>query len=221
MVRRFPRMLACVLAVLVFAAPHTAFAESERYEKELAAFEAADRTAPPPAGEVVFVGSSSIRRWDLTKFFPDVKVINRGISGCELGDTVRLVDRLVLAYSPRLVVVYAGDNDIAAGRTSEEVAVEFERLVTRIHAKLPETRIVFIGLKPSLLRWAQVDRMRAANELIRAYAERDDLVAFVDIDNAMLGWDEKPRPELFVSDGLHLSSDGYQVWSVLVRPLLK
>jgi lysophospholipase L1-like esterase len=214
------RILALALVALLL--PHAGAAQqAERWEKELAAFDAADKAAPPAPGEILFVGSSSISRWDLARSFPDLKTINRGISGSELGDAARLVDRLVIPYAPRIVVVYAGDNDIAAGRTSEEVAVQFERLVARIHAKLPQTRIVFIGLKPSVLRWAQIDRMRLANSLVRAYAEHDDRIAFVDVDGAMLGWDEKPRPELYVGDGLHLSAEGYEIWTFLVRPFLK
>jgi lysophospholipase L1-like esterase len=92
--------------------------------------------------------------------------------------------------------------------------------VSRVRAKLPEARIVFIGLKPSRLRWTQVDRMRMVNTMLRAFCERDDAVAFVDIDGPMLGWDEKPRRELFVEDGLHLSTEGYRVWTTLVRPFL-
>jgi lysophospholipase L1-like esterase len=198
-----------------------AFAEAERFERELESFEAADKVAPPTPGEVVFVGSSSIARWDVARSFPDLKAINRGISGSELADTVRLFDRLVVPYAPRVLVVYAGDNDIADGRTSEDVASEFEQLVAKVHAKLPQTRIVFIGLKPSILRWTLVDRMRSANLMIRGYCEHDDRVAFIDVDGAMLGWDEKPRHELFVSDGLHMTAEGYQLWSFLLRPYLK
>jgi lysophospholipase L1-like esterase len=211
-----------VLILIIFLLGRVAaFAQSERFERELESFEAADRVAPPTQGEVVFVGSSSIARWDVAKSFPDVKGINRGISGSELADTVRLLDRLVVPYAPRVVVVYAGDNDIADGRTSEDVAAEFEHLVTKVHTKLPQTRIVFIGLKPSINRWTLVDRMRSANLMIRGYCEHDDRVAFIDVDGAMLGWDEKPRHELFVSDGLHMSAEGYQVWSFLLRPYLK
>jgi lysophospholipase L1-like esterase len=214
--------LAVVLVAVLLCSGHAALAQQpERWEKELAAFDAADKATPPPQGEIVFIGSSSIQRWDLAKSFPDLKAINRGIAGSELGDAVRLVDRLVLAYSPRLVVVYAGDNDIAGGRTSEDVVVQFERLVSRIHAMLPQTRIVFIGLKPSILRWSQVDRMRAANARVKAFCERDDRVAFVDVDWAMLGWDERPRKELFVPDGLHMTAEGYQVWAALLRPYLR
>jgi lysophospholipase L1-like esterase len=191
------------------------------WETDIAAFEARDRESPPPEGEIVFIGSSSIRLWDTQKYFPDLKIINRGFGGSRLTDAVRYAERVVIPYKPRLVVVYAGDNDIYGGATSEAVAIAFEQFVRILRVKLPEVRVVFIGIKPSLQRWAVVERMRTANEMIRAFAEHDDRVAFVDIDNAMLGWNEQPRPELFVPDGLHLTDEGYQIWTTLLRPLLR
>lgn len=191
----------------------------DRWEKDISAFEAADQASQPPKGEIVFVGSSTIRRWDLAASFPDLKTINRGFGGSEMADATRYVDRIVIPYSPRLVVVYSGDNDIG-GTTSEQIVISFERFVRAVHAKLPQTRIVIIGIKPSLLRWAQIDRMRTANTMLRAFCERDDRLAFVDVDNAMLGWDEKPRRELYVEDGLHLTPQGYQILSTLLRPFL-
>jgi lysophospholipase L1-like esterase len=208
-----------VVAVLT-GVPVLAQQATDRWEKDIAAFEAADRATPPPQGEIVFVGSSSIVRWDTTASFPDLRIINRGFGGSELADAVRYADRIVIPYRPRLVVVYAGDNDIAAGRLSEQVVVEAERFVTKVRAALPDVRIAFIGLKPSPLRWLQVDRFRSVNEMLRAFCERDDKVAYVDVDGPMLGWDEKPRRDLFVSDGLHLSAEGYRLWTTLLRPLL-
>jgi len=209
-----------LLLALLWALPASAQAQTDRWEKYVAAFDAGDQVLPPPKGEIVFVGSSTIRRWDTAVYFPDLKIINRGIDGTELSDAVKYVDRLVLRYEPRLVVVYAGDNDIGSGKISEQVAVDFERLVRAIHAKLPQTRILYIGIKPSLLRWMQIDRMRLANQVIRSLCERDDRLAFLDFDNLMLGWDEKPRKELFVEDGLHLSPIGYQLWTAVLRHYL-
>jgi len=217
MLRRL--LLAPVIAILG-AAPAFAQQSTDRWESAIAAFEAADRVSPPPQGEIVFVGSSSIVRWDTVASFPDLKIINRGFGGSELADAVRYADRIVIPYRPRLVVVYAGDNDIAGGRLSEQVVVEAERFVSRVRAALPDVRIVFIGLKPSILRWAQVDRMRTVNAMLRAFCERDDRVAYMDVDGVMLGWDEKPRRELFVEDGLHMSADGYRLWTMLLRPLI-
>jgi lysophospholipase L1-like esterase len=213
------RVTVILLAVLQ-AASSAAAQQQDRWEKYVAAYEEADRTSPPPRGEIVFVGSSTIRRWDVGSYFPGFKIINRGIDGTELADAVRYIDRLVLRYEPRLVVVYAGDNDIGYGKLSEQVSVDFERFVRAVHARLPETRILYIGVKPSPLRWLQVDRMRMANQVIRSICERDDRLAFVDFDNLMLGWDERPRRELYADDGLHLSPLGYQVWTAGIRPYL-
>ena len=199
----------------------TAFAQQpDRWERFVAAFDEADLVSPPLKHQIVFVGSSTIHRWDVASYFPDLKIINRGIDGTELSDAVKYIDRLVLRYEPRLVVVYAGDNDIGAGKLSEQVSVDFERFVRAIHTRLPETRILYIGIKPSPLRWLQIDRMRLANQVIKTICERDDRVAFLDFDNLMLGWDEKPRKDLYVEDGLHLSPKGYHLWSIVLRPYL-
>jgi lysophospholipase L1-like esterase len=210
--------MAFIYALLGMTAP--AAAQDPRYEKEVLAFEALDRTNPPPKGQIVFVGSSTMVGWDPARYFPDLTIINRGLWGSALVDSLRLVDRIVIPYAPRLVVVYAGDNEIDAGFTSEAVAIEYERFIKAVHTKLPQTRIVLIGIKPSPLRWLTIDRARATNEAIRTLSSRDDRVAFLDVDGAMLGFDEKPRKELYLDDGLHLSPKGYELWTVLLRPLL-
>ena len=209
-----------VSAVPAAAQPATPPQAADRWEKDIAAFEEADTAYPPPKGGIVFVGSSTIRLWNVATYFPDLPILNRGFGGSQLSDAVRHIDRLVLKHEPRLVVVYAGDNDVSFGRLSEQVAIDFERLVRAVHAKLPETRILYLAIKPSILRWLQIDRMNAANDVIRAICERDDRLGFFDFGDAMLGWDEKPRPELFVEDGLHLSAKGYELWTAMLRPLL-
>lgn len=208
-------MLLCTVVVIPAGAQVT-----DRFEADIAAFEAKDKVSPPPKGEIVFVGSSTIRLWDTAAAFPDLKIINRGFGGSVLADAVRYAERIVIPYEPRLVVVYSGDNDIAQGMTSEQVAIEFERFVRVVHARLPQTRILFLGVKPSILRWLQEGRMDMANNLIRAICEKDDRLGFLDLGGAMLGWDEKPRPELFVSDGLHMTAEGYRIWNAVVRPFL-
>ena len=120
-----------------------------------------------------------------------------------------------------MIVFYAGDNDIAAGKTPRQVAEDFKTFVARIHAALPATRIAFIGIKPSILRWELIGKMREANGLIRAYTAGDERLGFIDVDGPMLGWDDKPCKDLFVEDGLHLTPKGYELWTVLVRPFLE
>lgn len=220
----FNRICSAIWLTLLVSAGAThqapATAQADKWAKEMAAFEEQDRT-DPAIGGVVFVGSSSIRFWDLKKSFPDVPAINRGFGGSEIPDSVAHGDLLVIRHKPRIVVFYAGDNDIAAGRTPQQVFDDYKAFVTKIHAALPATRIAFIGIKPSILRWALVDKVRAANTLVREYSASDDRLGFVDVDGPMLGWDEKPRKDLFVADGLHMTPKGYELWTTLVRPFIE
>jgi lysophospholipase L1-like esterase len=214
------RNVALCLALLVIAIPrYTALAQADKWAKEMAAFEEQDKK-DPAIGGIVFVGSSSIRLWDLEKAFPEMPVLNRGFGGSEIPDSVNHVDLLVIRHKPRTVVFYAGDNDIANGRSPQQVADDYKAFVTKVHAALPQARIAFIGIKPSIQRWALVEKLRAANALVREFAAKDDRLGFIDVDGPMLGWDEKPRKELFIADGLHMTPAGYALWTVLVRPFL-
>jgi lysophospholipase L1-like esterase len=209
------------LAGLLLLGPVVAGQQGSPWESAIAEFEAADRTSPPPSGEIVFVGSSSIRLWDLARSFPGMPVINRGFGGSQIADSVTHVDLLVIRHKPRTVVFYAGDNDLAGGKTPTQVTDDFKAFVAKIHAALPATRVAFIGIKPSILRWGNIARVRQANALIREYCDGDDRLGFVDVDGPMLGWDGKPRKDLLVADGLHLSPKGYVLWTALVRPFLE
>jgi len=192
------------------------------FEKGIEAFEAADKKSPPAPGGVVFLGSSSFKTWNLDENFPNKGYINRGFGGSTMADALYYVDRIVTNYKPRTVVVYEGDNDVQAGVTAEKIASDFDKLVRAIHAKLPQTRIVFLSIKPSIARWAIVDRMRAANVVLKQYIDRNDGIVYVDADQVFMGWDKKPRPELYDPKGkLHPSAEGKKVWAFLLAPFLE
>ena len=193
----------------------------DKWEKDIAAFEKQDKDKSPPQNGVVFVGSSSIRRWDLSKNFDNKDYLNRGFGGSQLADLVHFVDRLVLKHKPRLVVLYAGDNDIAAGKKPEQVAGDFKALVQAIHKDLPKTKIIYIAIKPSIARWKLIDNIRKTNGLIEAICKTDDTLTYLDIVKPMLGADGMPRKELFVKDGLHMNDEGYKLWASLLKPHLK
>lgn len=192
----------------------------ERWEAEIRKFEEQDAKNKPHVDGVLFIGSSSIRLWDLKQSFPELAATNRGFGGCSLSDVAHFAERLVLPHQPRLVIVYAGDNDIASGKTPEQVLEAYRQLVHTIHAALPQTRIAFISIKPSLARWKLVEKMREANRAIAAIAAADPRLEFIDVDAPMLGPDQLPRPELFRDDGLHLNSAGYKLWAEQVRPVI-
>jgi len=194
---------------------------ADRWESSIARFEALDAKHPPPKEAILFIGSSSIVGWDLAKSFPGLPVINRGFGGSHLADSVRYAERIVLPYRPKIVVLYAGDNDLAAGKSPEQVWEDYKAFVNKVHAALPQTKIIYIGIKPSIARWKLIDNIRKANRLIAETAAADQRLAFVDIEKPMLAPDGKPRQELFKADGLHLNQTGYKLWSDLLRPHLK
>jgi lysophospholipase L1-like esterase len=192
-----------------------------RWESAIAAFEKQDRDKPPPKNAFLFVGSSSIRLWDLSKSFPGMDVINRGFGGSQLADSVHFAPRLVLKHEPRMVLLYAGDNDLASGKTPEQVHADFKDFVKVVHDKLPKTRIAFLSIKPSVARWRLFDKIRKANAPIEAECKADERLVFIDVGKPLLDDDGKPRKEFFVFDGLHLNAKGYEVWAAVVKPYLK
>lgn len=203
------------------AAPDAAL-DPTRFESEILAFEAADRANPPPRDGVVFIGSSSIHNWtDVAADFPGVPVLNRGVGGSTLADIVYYMDRILLPYRPRLVVLYEGDNDLAEGRTPRRVAADYRTFVGRLRSSLPAARVVFVSIKPSPSRRTLIARARKTNQRIRAITARDTLQTFVDVFTPMLDRGGQPRPELFEADSLHMTRAGYLIWRARLAPVVR
>jgi lysophospholipase L1-like esterase len=197
--------------------------DPERWEPAIQKFEEADKLSPPAKRSIVFYGASSIVRWNLDESFPELKgiAVNRGFGGSDMSDAARYAARVVIPRAPQVVVLYPGENDIARGVTPETVGAGFRRFYDTVHGALPQTRIVAIGLKPTPVRWQFIDEMRKANTLIRAYCEGHANCVYIDVHPDMIGADGKPKPELFVADGEHMTPAGYTIWNRLVRPYLK
>jgi lysophospholipase L1-like esterase len=210
-----------LLVLVALLGLHTQEHKAEKWEKDIASFEEKDKASPPPTNEIVFVGSSSIRLWKSAEAFPDLKVINRGFGGSEMGDAARYAERIVLPYKPRIVVVFAGGNDINAGKSPEQVADAFKSLVGKIHAALPKTKVYYISLFPNVKRRAQDEKCVKANELIQAYTKTDERLGYIDTASKMRAADGGPRPELLRDDGLHMNDDGYRIWNEIVGAVLR
>ena len=201
-----------------------AYAEARDYsqwEKEVADYEAADSKNPPPKGGILFIGSSTIRLWKtLAEDYPGFKVINRGFGGTEIVDSTHFADRLIFPHEPKQIFLRAGGNDIHGGRTPRQVAHDFAVFVRVIHERLPKTEIIYIGVSPAPSRWAESDKYRELNRLIREMALEMPRVGFVDTFDMVLRPDGSARTELFVNDRLHFSAEGYELLRERVRPFL-
>jgi hypothetical protein len=214
--------LAILTLVLITA---TSFAKEncnpELFQAEVDKLAADGESQPVRPNGVVFLGSSSIRMWDLEKSFPVAQYLNHGFGGSQICHSTHFFDRLAARYKPRLVVFYAGDNDIAGGKSPDEVYKDFQAFAEKFRQKLPKAKLVYISIKPSIARWALADKMRAANELIAADCKKNDNFEFVDVWPVMLDEKGQPREDIFLEDGLHMNEKGYAEWVKLVEPHLE
>jgi len=193
-----------------------------KWEKEISAYEASDRTNPPPKGTSLFIGSSTIRMWTtLPQDFPKKKVINRGFGGSQIVDSTHFAERVIFPYEPSRVFLRAGGNDLWAGKSPEEVFADFKDFVAKVHSKLPRTQIIFISLSPSIARWKQAEKEKAVNTMVQKFVKKTRGVKYIETYSLPLGADGQPRPELFRTDKLHFNAEGYKLLAKRLRPMVE
>jgi len=169
---------------------------------------------------VLFVGSSSIRLWPTKQYF-DYNIINRGFGGAHLSDINHYFDLIVLKYKPKIIFLYAGDNDIAADKTPNRFLRDYQKFVELVDDSIPNCSIIFIPIKPSPARWKYWDNMKKANSLVNEYIKKSPNQYYIDTASPMINHNGRPKSNLFISDSLHLSTEGYDLWSSIVHPLLE
>jgi lysophospholipase L1-like esterase len=190
-----------------------------KWEKEIAGFERSDRTIPPPKGALLFIGSSTISGWTtLARDFPQYQVINRGLDGSKIVDATHFAPRIIFPYAPRAIYLRSGGNDLWQGKSVEQVFADFKEFVATVHAKLPDTDIIFVSVNPSIARWKQADMTKALNALVSDFIKGKAHLRYIETYDIVLGSDGQPRPELFVGDKLHFNSEGYKLLAARIGP---
>lgn len=209
------------LLFLLFCGTAAISQEKHRFETDVQTIKKYDKIYNPSPNPILFIGSSSIRKWDnLQAVFGNYNVLNRGIGGAVIDDITYYLEDLLFVYQPRQIVIYVGENDIPVENETPEIILEKTVLLFRaIRTKLPEIPIVYISLKPSPARDKYKKKCIATNKLIRSFIENEKNMSFVDVFTPMLK-DEKSRPELFQSDMLHMKPEGYQLWEKAVKSRL-
>ena len=176
--------------------------------------------ATPARGAILFIGSSSIVKWDLDAAFPDLPVYNRGFGGSHIQDSTYYANRILIPYQPRTIVFYAGDNDVSADHTREQIVGDFQTFAWKIRQALPDTKLIFLAIKPSIARAKKEAFIVEVNHTIEKWMATKDNMVYVDIHTPMLTEKGELRPELYVEDGLHLSPTGYEIWTKILRSYL-
>lgn len=185
------------------------------FSNEIEAFARADARGPAVADAVLFLGSSSIRLWDIAASFQDIGTVNRGFGGATTAHVLHYYKRLLPTIPPRAVVVYVGENDLAAGTLPDRVARDIAALLGRLRKDYPRAPIAFLSLKPSPLRWALRERMAAVNAQVVDLTQKLD-IRYLDVGRLLLAADGLPDASLFRQDGLHMNARGYQRWTASV-----
>ena len=212
---------ACATTTPLPDLPQTPSATAPRFDEAIAAFEAADRDALPPKCATLFVGASSIRFWkSLKEDFPDRTVINRGFGGSTVWEVDHYFDRVVKPYHPKEIVFYAGENDLWIDkRTPDQIYADFVQFMRLKEKSLGATPVWYISAKPSKQRFEQLSLQADLNAKVKALADQRDDLAFIDVVPAMLKSDGTPK-DIYVADNLHMTPEGYAIWTPIVDAAL-
>ena len=192
-----------------------------RFEKDVQAYEAANRTNPPPQNAILLLGDSQFFRWKtVAEDLPDYMIVNRGIDSFQTSDLDYFADRLVLPYHPRMIILHVGGNDVRAGKSPEQILADFKSFVAKVRAHLPAIPVAFSSITPGPGRWEEAPQRKATNRLIKEYIATQPNLLFIDLWDAMLTADGQPREDLWVADRVHPNHAGYLLRVQIMRPLL-
>jgi lysophospholipase L1-like esterase len=209
-----------LLCITIFISGHCI---AQPFADEIQAFKKQDLINPPPANAILFVGSSSFRKWtDVSKYFPGYNIINRGFGGSSFPDLIRYANEIIIPYHSRQVVIYCGDNDLAFSDSisADTVFERFRVLFELIRKNLPGENIVYVSIKPSPSRARLREKMEKANLLIQTYLSINRHAFFVDVYHKMLNADGTIMTDIFLEDSLHMNANGYAIWQKAIAPYL-
>lgn len=213
-----------VLIVAFLFSALFAYSQAAPFQDEINAFKREDSAQFPPTHAILFVGSSSFRMWqDVQDYFPGYTIINRGFGGSTLPDVIRFAPDIIFPYQPKQIVIYCGDNDLAADSlvTGKIVFGRFKNLYKTIRKNLGKgVNVLFVSIKPSPSRKKLLPEMKAANTLIKRYLSKEKNASYADVFYPMLNARGQMRPELYKPDMLHMKPAGYAIWQKVILPYL-
>lgn len=220
---RMSKFLAVFVVVVVCSITNAFSQENHRFWDDVQTIKKFDKIYKPTDNPIVFVGSSSIRLWnDAEQIFARYNVLNRGVGGTVVNDIIHYADQLIFDYQPRQVVIYVGENDLGDGTTpADTIFARTKKLFNLIQAKLPKVPIAYISIKPSPGRDYAKDILIKTNELVRAYISTQENIEYVNVFKPMINKDGSYRTELFVSDKIHMTPEGYKIWVKTLKPFLR
>ena len=200
-----------------------ALAQTPPFYNDILRFKARDSSNMPAKNAILFVGSSSFTNWTYVhEYLPGYTIINRGFGGSSLPDLIRYADEIIFPYRPKQIVIYCGENDLAASDavTADTVFNRFKHLFGMIRTKMPGVPVAFVSLKPSPSRERLWPKMEASNTMIKDYLKTQKSTSFIDVYHAMFNKDGAVMQDIFIEDALHMNAKGYAIWKKVIEPYL-
>ena len=194
---------------------------SQPFISEIRAFEKQDSLNMPAKGQILLVGSSTFRFWTTSvEDLVDYPTINRGFGGSQMSDVNFYFDRIVANYKPKFILVYEGDNDLAAGESPESIFEDFMIFVKKVKTQLPNTKVGYCSIRPSIARTNIREKQIEVNRLISNFCKKNKEFYFMDMYKEYFLPNGELMPDVFVSDKLHLNKKGYEIWTKATRKFL-
>ncbi|WP_162072505.1 GDSL-type esterase/lipase family protein [Chryseobacterium fistulae] len=187
-------------------------------------FKKIDHETTPPKNAILLIGSSSFTKWtDVSQYFPDKAIINRGFGGSRLIDLTYYASDLLESYEPKQIIIYCGENDFADNPllSYKELVNRYKTFYKKIRERFPSIEIDYISIKYSPSREQFWPQMKMANKKISQFMKKEKHAEFIDITTIMQDQNGNVRTDLFLEDRLHLTPEGYQLWTSVMKPYMK
>ena len=192
--------------------------------QDIQEFKKKDQQTPPQKDAILLIGSSSFTKWqDVSDYFPGKTIINRGFGGSRLIDLNYFSEDLLSPYQPKQIIVYCGENDFADDKNlkADVVAERFKTFYQKIRSKFPNIEVDYISIKYSPSREHLWPQMKEANKKIKKFMKKEKKAEFIDITKVMNDSKGNIRKDIFVEDMLHMTPEGYRLWTSIMNPYMK
>jgi len=211
-------MRICLVILIIFISLKAVAQDTFRFQKEVLAIQKKYDTLWDNSKEtIVFTGSSSIRTWNnLQELFPSYRVVNSGFGGSQAIDLLSYTNELILEYNPKKVFIYEGDNDLNDLKKPKRIIQVTKEIIAKIRNYIPDARIVIISAKPSLARWHLKRKYKGLNRRFNRLCKKEQDLDYANIWDTMLDG-KKLRQDIFIEDGLHMNSKGYELWYQVIK----
>ena len=211
------KLLLTTIAFFVLYCSH-----AQNFASEITNFEKQDSISMPEMGQILLVGSSTFRFWTTSKEdLTEYSTINRGFGGSQMSDVNYYFDRIVSKYKPKIILVYEGDNDLAAGESVESVFNDFKIFADKVKQQIPDSKVGYCSIRPSIARTNMRDKQIQVNQMINNFCKQNKGFYFIDIYKDYFLPNGDLMPDVFIADKLHLNKQGYEIWTKATRKFLK